>query len=132
MLVERFEQQAARSGIPWSLAVSARCRGLLLAARGELDAAADALERALREHDAARCRSSGRERCSPRARCGAGRSRSGRRGRRSSRRAELFERLGADAWARARGDELQRVAARAAPDELTPTELQIARLAATA
>ncbi len=50
-LVARFEERAARSRIPWSLAVSARCRGLLLAAQGELDAAAEALERALAEHE---------------------------------------------------------------------------------
>ena len=46
-LTDRFEQQAQHSGIPWSLAVSARCRGLLLAAQGQLDASAEALERAL-------------------------------------------------------------------------------------
>ena len=42
-LVVRFEERAARSRIPWSLAVSARCRGLLLAAQGDLDAAAEEL-----------------------------------------------------------------------------------------
>ena len=51
VLVDRFEQQAQHSGIPWSLAVSARCRGLLLAAQGQLDASAEALERALGEHE---------------------------------------------------------------------------------
>ena len=50
-LLARFEERAARSRIPWSLAVSARCRGLVLAARGELDEAAEALERALAEHE---------------------------------------------------------------------------------
>ena len=47
-LLARFEERAARSRIPWSLAVSARCRGLVLAAQGELDAAAEALERVAR------------------------------------------------------------------------------------
>jgi DNA-binding CsgD family transcriptional regulator len=37
--------------IPWSLATGARCRGLLLAARGELDAAERSLESALTEHE---------------------------------------------------------------------------------
>src|SRR6185437_5065939 len=50
-LLTRFEERAARSRIPWGLAVSARCRGLVLAARGDLDAAAEALEQALVEHD---------------------------------------------------------------------------------
>src|SRR5262249_37910537 len=49
--LRRFEERAARSRIPWSLAVSARCRGLVLAAGGELDAAAEALERSLVEHE---------------------------------------------------------------------------------
>ena len=51
-LVRRFEQQAARSKIPWSIAVSARCRGLVIAASGDLPAAALALEGALVAHEA--------------------------------------------------------------------------------
>ncbi|HEV2591151.1 MAG TPA: LuxR C-terminal-related transcriptional regulator [Gaiellaceae bacterium] len=46
-----FEQRARASGLPWSLATSARCRGLLLAAHAELDAAESALEAALLEHE---------------------------------------------------------------------------------
>ena len=36
-LLARFEERSARSRIPWSLAVSARCRALVLAAGGELE-----------------------------------------------------------------------------------------------
>ena len=50
-LLDRFELQARRSGIPWGLAVSARSRGLVLAARGELDDAVSALDRALEAHE---------------------------------------------------------------------------------
>ena len=129
-LVDRFEQQAQRSGIPWSLAVSARCRGLLLAAQGQLDASAEALERRWASTSAARFPSSGRGRCSPTARCCAGPSRSGRPGRRSRRR-----RRSSSSWAPSRGplrthEELRRTAARAAPTGLSETELKIARLAA--
>jgi DNA-binding CsgD family transcriptional regulator/tetratricopeptide (TPR) repeat protein len=46
-----FEAQAQASRLPWSLATSARCRGLQLAAHAELDAAELALEDALREHE---------------------------------------------------------------------------------
>jgi DNA-binding CsgD family transcriptional regulator len=46
-----FEQQARTNKVAWSLATSARCRGLLLAAHGELDAAALSLVDALREHE---------------------------------------------------------------------------------
>ena len=50
-LLARFEERAARSQIPWSLAVSARCRGLCSPRGGELEARPRALERALAEHE---------------------------------------------------------------------------------
>ena len=46
-----LEQRAKATRIPWSLATGARCRGLLLTAHGELDAAERSLESALRKHD---------------------------------------------------------------------------------
>lgn len=46
-----FERQARANEVPWSLATSARCRGLLLAAHAELDAAERSLEDALHEHE---------------------------------------------------------------------------------
>jgi DNA-binding CsgD family transcriptional regulator/tetratricopeptide (TPR) repeat protein len=46
-----FEQQARTNRLAWSLATSARCRGLLLAAHGELDASERSLEDALHEHE---------------------------------------------------------------------------------
>jgi DNA-binding CsgD family transcriptional regulator len=45
-----FERQSDLSRVPWSLATRARCRALLLAARGELDAAELAFGTALDEH----------------------------------------------------------------------------------
>ena len=50
-LLVSLEESAARTGIPWTVAVSARCRGLVHAAAGELEQAAEALERARREHE---------------------------------------------------------------------------------
>ena len=130
-LTARFEERAARSCIPWSLAVSARCRGALLAARGELKGAAEALERALAEH----------ERCPmpfERARTllvhGQVRRRlkQKRRARASLEEAlAIFRSLGAEPWLQRTEDELARVAVRRAPDELSATELRIARLAAS-
>ncbi len=129
-LLARFEERAARSRIPWSLAVSARCRGLVLAARGELDAAAEALERALSEH----------ERCPmpfERARTLLVQGRLQRRlkQKRQARLSleearELFARQGGETWVARVDDELARVAVRRAPEELSATELRIARLAA--
>jgi DNA-binding CsgD family transcriptional regulator len=45
-----LEQRGQELGRVWALATSARCRGLLLAARGDLEAAADSLDRALAHH----------------------------------------------------------------------------------
>jgi len=50
-LLARFEERSAGSRIPWSLAVSARCRALVLAGQGQLEAAEEALDRALAEHE---------------------------------------------------------------------------------
>ncbi len=129
-LLARFEERAARSRIPWSLAVSARCRGLVLAARGELDAAAEALERALAEH----------ERCPmpfERARTLLVHGQLQRRLKRKrearlslDKARELFACEGAETWLARVDQELARVAVRRAPDELSATELRIAQLAA--
>ena len=129
-LLARFEGRAARSRIPWSLAVSARCRGLVLAARGELDAAAEALERALAEH----------ERCPmpfERARTLLVHGRLQRRLKRKRQARlsldgarELFASEGAENWVARVDEELGRVAVRRAPEELSATELRIAQLAA--
>jgi DNA-binding NarL/FixJ family response regulator len=129
-LLARFEERATRSRIPWSLAVSARCRGLVLAARGELDAAAEALERALAEH----------EHCPmpfERARTLLVQGRLERRLKRK-RQARLsldearglFAHVGAGTWLARVDEELGRVTVRRAPEELSATELRIAQLAA--
>ena len=46
----RLERNARESDRRWALAESARCRALLLAARGDLPAAHEATERALAQH----------------------------------------------------------------------------------
>jgi DNA-binding CsgD family transcriptional regulator len=130
-LVAEFEASAARSQIPWSLAVSARCRALLLAAEGEPERAEALLERALVDH----------ERCPmpfelARTLLAYGqvmrRLKQKRRARDAlSRAVAVFDELGAEPWALRARDEHRRTAARAAPEELTATELQIARLAAS-
>jgi len=50
-VLRKLEVRARASRIPWSLATGARCRGLLLSARGELATAELALEDALVEHE---------------------------------------------------------------------------------
>lgn len=125
-----FEEAAARSRIPWSLAVSARSRGLVLAARGDVDEARNALEHALTHH----------ARCPVPFELGRTLLVHGRILRRLKQKraardsleqaAAIFARLGAAAWAERTADELGRTAARTAPNDLSATEYSIARLAA--
>ena len=49
--LESYETLAQRSSSVWALATAARCRGLLAAANGDFDAAFDAFDRALAQHD---------------------------------------------------------------------------------
>ena len=50
-LIELFEANGRRLDRAWMSAAGGRCRGMLFAARGEVKAAARAVERALAEHD---------------------------------------------------------------------------------
>src|SRR3712207_1396532 len=50
-LVDDLEQRGRELDNPWARAVAARCRGLLLAARGDFEGAVGELERALSEHE---------------------------------------------------------------------------------
>jgi DNA-binding NarL/FixJ family response regulator len=49
-IIDNFEGNGARLDRAWMRAVGARCRGMLLAAHGEVDAAAEAVARAMNEH----------------------------------------------------------------------------------
>ncbi|HSC73576.1 MAG TPA: AAA family ATPase [Gaiellaceae bacterium] len=116
---------------PWVLATAARGRGLLLSARGDLDAARAAMEEALDHH--ARL-----EMPFERARTLLvyGRLLRRRKERREARAAleealGVFDHLGATLWAERARAELARVPVRRAPSELTATEATIAELAAS-
>jgi len=129
-LVARFEERSGRSRLPWGLAVSARCRGLLCAAEGDLEHASESLERARVAHldcpapfEIARTL------------LARGRVLRRQKQRREARHVleearTTFVRLGAEAWAHSTHEELRRIPVRRAPEELSPTELRIARLAA--
>jgi DNA-binding CsgD family transcriptional regulator len=130
-MLEAFEQRAAIFPRPWILATSARCRALVAAGEGDLPAAAVAASEAIARHD---------ELAMPfeRARTLLVRGRILRRLKQKldARAAfdeahEAFARLGAARWTETASAELRRLATRRAPDELTPTERQIAVLAAT-
>lgn len=128
-IVERLERVGADTPTPWTLAIAGRTRGLVEAARGDLDAGARALERALEEHDRLPMPF---ERA--RTLLVLGRLRRRLKQKRRAREAlegaaAIFEELGAALWAERARHELRRVATRRAPTTLTPTEEEIARLA---
>jgi DNA-binding CsgD family transcriptional regulator len=129
-LVERLEARAERIPRPWICAVSARCRSLLLAARGDLDGALASIQDALD-------RQANLEMPVERARnlLVLGQVLRRRKQRREARAVFEealggFEGVGASLWAKRARIELARVPVRRASAELTPTEERIAVLAA--
>jgi DNA-binding CsgD family transcriptional regulator len=130
-LLDRFERQAQARNRAWALATAARCRGLILAAERDAPAAFAALDDAVDLHSSV-----------PQP-FDLGRTLlvQGRILRRSKRKAparasleqalNIFRGLGASLWVTQAEDELSRIGGRASSrDELTPTERQVAELAA--
>ena len=130
-LVARVEEQAERTGIPWNRAVAARGRGLLLAARGELEEAAAALDRALAEQDGVPDAVRAREDAA-RPGTGAAPAEAQARGAHRARRGGgACSRASAPTrGSRARTPERQRVASRQRAGRTHPSELRVAQLAA--
>ncbi len=123
-----YEMNAARLGSPWARTGTARCRGLLAAVEGDLEAAFSAFEGSL--DDAAPYPL---ERARTLLCLGAVRRQAQQR--RAAREAleqalAIFEELGARLWAEKARAELRRISGRrAASDELTETERRVAELA---
>ena len=130
-LVDRLQRQGLALDRPWALATAARCLGLLEAARGELGNARVALERAIEEH---------RRVPQPfelaRSLLVFGQIQRRAKQKRPARTflegaRDIFVELGASLWNERAEAELARIGGRPpTPLELTPTEEQIARLAA--
>jgi DNA-binding CsgD family transcriptional regulator/Tfp pilus assembly protein PilF len=125
-----WEPRATALDRSWALAILARGRALLLAARGEYEGAAKSFERALSEH--ARCGTDPFHRARTLLALGRTQRRAKQRG---LARATLddaltrFERLGAPLWAEQTRAELARIGGRApSRGELTEGERRIARL----
>jgi DNA-binding CsgD family transcriptional regulator len=130
-LLVPFEEIGVDLDRAWTKATGARCRSLLLAARGDLDAASSAVARALREHDGLPLPFElGRtllvrgtvER----------RAKRKKEGRETLTKAlEIFKGLGAALWADKTRAELARIGGRAPSSlDLTPTEDRVAALVA--
>jgi ATP/maltotriose-dependent transcriptional regulator MalT len=129
-LIDRLEDNGRRLDRPWMLAVGARCRSMLLAARGDVEAAHVAAQRALVEHDRLPMPFE-------RARTQLLLGRLQRRQRHKEVAAAtlrealaVFEDLGTPLWADRVRAELDRVNVAPTSTALTPTEQRVAELAA--
>ena len=130
-LIAVLGRAATRLDRGWALAQAARCRALLLAARGDLDAASQAAGMAI-------TLSEGLELRLELARTLLAAGQIERRARRKRAARELFERAleifeaaGARLWASRARQEQERVAVRSAPGALSASEQRVARLAAS-
>jgi DNA-binding CsgD family transcriptional regulator len=111
--------------------VAERCGALLHAARGDLELALQAAERAVAQHERLRLPFD-----QGRALMVLGQLRRRRGERRAARESldralEIFERMGAEPWAEKARAEARRIGVRRAPAELTENERLVAELAAT-
>ncbi|MET0451039.1 MAG: AAA family ATPase [Mycobacterium sp.] len=130
-LIEVLERNGSRLDRPWMLAVGGRCRGMLLAARGDADEARRTTELALAEHDRIPMPFE-------RARTLLVLSRIQRQQRQSEAATgsleealRVFERLGTPLWAARARAELDRSAIDARRQTLTTSEQKVARLTAS-
>lgn len=130
-LVDRLEREGNALDRPWAVAVAARCRGLIAAARRDLAGAEVALERAIEQH---------REVPQPfdlaRTLLALGEVQRRAKRRRAARETlkqalAIFDELVASLWSERARNEIARIGGRApAGDELTPSERRIAELVA--
>ena len=132
-IVSLLEERGADLDRVWAICVGARCRGLILAARGEVEEAERAVERAIAEHERLPMPI---ER--GRTLLALGRVRRRLRKRRAAKEAldealEIFERVDSPRWAEQARTEIDAIGLRPAAegDELTPAEARVAELVAS-
>jgi DNA-binding CsgD family transcriptional regulator len=130
-LIERLERNGRRLDRAWMLAVGARCRAMLLAARGDLEEASVTVQRAMAQHDRLPMPF---ERARTQLLIGQLQRRQRHRDAATATlhdALQTFERLGAPLWAdRARADLARGVSGRRRAEGLTPSEERVAKLAA--
>ncbi len=130
-LVDALERNGNRLDRPWMLAVGARCRALLLAARGDVDAAYLAVEAAMGHHDRLPMPF---ERTRTQLLLGQLQRRQRRKDAAAATLRDAvrrFEEMGTPLWAeRARAELARANVAHSGTDALTPSELRVAELAA--
>jgi len=126
--LEAWETDARRLGRSWVIALATRCRGLVAAARGDLEDAASVLEDALVQHEAV-----GDPFGRGRTLLALGIVRQRAKQKRAAREAleaaaAAFEALGAAGWAARSREELGRIGGRTRSDGLTQSEGRVAEL----
>jgi DNA-binding CsgD family transcriptional regulator len=131
-LIDMFERNGRRLDRAWMLATGARCRAMLLAANGELDAAGLAAQQAMVEHNRLPMPF---ERARTQLLVGQLQRRARQKDAAAATLHEAlrtFERLGTPLWAGRARAELARVnVRRSSATELTPSEHRVAELAAS-
>lgn len=129
-MVRQMEERAQALPRPWMLAVSARSRGLLSAAAGDLDQALSDYQRALAAHETLDMPAELGRTLLVLGRLHRRRNERQRAQDCLSRAAAVFDAAGAARWAAVAREELGRAQGRrGSADRLTPTELQVAELA---
>jgi ATP/maltotriose-dependent transcriptional regulator MalT len=127
--LEPYEANAERLGSPYASAGATRCRGLLLAAEGELSAAQETFERSLADARRFPLEYGRTLLCLGVVRRQAQQKKASRQALEQA--LAIFEELGARLWAERARTELRRISGRApASHELTETERRVAELAA--
>jgi DNA-binding NarL/FixJ family response regulator len=130
-LVEWLQDRAEALRRPWTVAMAARSRGLLLAARGDLEAAASAIDAAMADQTQLPMPVEHARTLLAKGSLHRRRKQKAAAKEFLQQALETFDRLGATLWAERARVELRRVGIRpSAPLELTPTEQQVADLAA--
>jgi DNA-binding CsgD family transcriptional regulator len=129
-LLDRWAEDATRVARAWVLAHATRCRGLIAAARGDIDRAIALLEQAVAEHEAV-----GDPYGRARAQLALGsirrRARQKRRAREAIEEAVAgFQAIGAEGWASRARSELGRIGGRTRETGLTAAERRVAVLVA--
>jgi DNA-binding CsgD family transcriptional regulator len=128
--LDAWEADARRLGHDWVLAHATRCRGLVAAARGEVERAVSLFAEAVSQHEAV-----GDPFGRARALLALGVVRRRVRQKRAAREAieeavAIFEECGAEGWAEKARSELGRIGGRRREEGLTPAEQRVAALVA--
>ena len=129
-VIDVWEADATRLGRDWVLAHVTRCRGLVAAARGDVERPRPCWSRRSRSTRRSAIRSGGRARCLRSASSAGARGRSVLPATRSRAALAGFEQLGAATWAERARDELGRIGGRTREEGLTAAERRVAALVA--